>query len=73
MVDYEKEAEELMEEVSKATHNEIKIVAERLKKMYNYGKGWKRDRMFVSQEEHEQKYERKTPGKTYKTQKEEED
>ena len=32
------------------------------------GKGWKRDRMFISKEEHEQKYakKRKKPAKIYK-------
>ena len=72
-IDYDEEAEELIREISPfkyrfISEEEIKKVAERLKKMYNYGVGYKRDRAFLSKEKHEKKYapKRKTLAKAYK-------
>jgi hypothetical protein len=70
-VDYEKEARELLNELHGGIpidEEELAMVITRLKKFYNYGIGYKRDRLFLSKEEHEQKYakKRKTPAKAYK-------
>jgi flagellin-specific chaperone FliS len=68
-IDFEKEAENILDENDGfLTYEDIKTLAKDLKKMYNYGIGYKRDRMFLSKEKHEKKYapKRKTPAKTYK-------
>ena len=69
MVDFEKEAEELTKKLEGyITAEDKKLIAERLKQWYNFGKGWKRDRTFLSKEEHEKKYlpKRKKSAKVYK-------
>lgn len=69
MVNFEKEVEEITKNLEGyITEGDKKLIAERLKRWYNYGKGWKRDRMFLSKEKHEKKYlpRRKTPTKVYK-------
>lgn len=71
-IDFEKEAIELLKQIHgesyQPTAAEIIVVQVRLEKCYNYGKGWKRDREFLSKEEHEKSYnpKRKKPAKTYK-------
>jgi len=70
-IDFEKEARELFAKLTgnpgtSATQKDIDIIVPRLKKCYNYGVGYKRDRAFVSKEKYEQKHKRKTPGKIYK-------
>ena len=70
-IDFKKEADNILNEArDKGMEGEklTDFVASKLKQMYNYSKGWKRDREFLSNEEHEKKYapKRKTPAKTYK-------
>lgn len=67
-VDYEKEARELLSKlgITDPTPEQLQATIERLKKCYNYGVGYKRDRAFISKEKHERKHKRKTPGKKYK-------
>lgn len=69
-IDYEKEARELLTELGNRlpTDGEIALTVARLKKCYNYGVGYKRDRTFLSKEKHEKKYlpKRKSPAKVYK-------
>ena len=66
----EQEAKELLSSISEAKSKEEiqKLVIERLKQWYNYGKGYKRDREFLSSEEYEKDYakKRKKPFKVYK-------
>jgi len=67
---FEQEANEVIENMNKvqSIQEKQKIIIERLKQWYNYGKGYKRDRMFLSKEKHEKKYnpKRKTFAKVYK-------
>ncbi len=66
MGNFEERAKEILTRLGvEPTEENIAELAADLKAQYNYGRGWKRDREFVSQEKHEQDYERKTPGKTY--------
>ena len=71
MVKFEKEAKELIKEMNFVTQPDIEIieiVAKKLKEMYNKGRSWKRDREFLSKEDHEKAYKskRKKPFKEYK-------
>lgn len=67
---FEQDANEIVSAIK--DHESIvklqEIIIKKLKEHYNRGKGWKRDRKFLSAEEHEKNYapKRKKPFKTYK-------
>ena len=67
---FEQDANEIVSSIldNKNTKELQSMIIKKLKEHYNRGRGWKRDRIFLSKEEYEKNYapKRKKPFKVYK-------